>query len=130
MASPQNGDKRVNPAAMQVALLDEMCERLMKLAEQLPQKPEGIVEPLTPTKASITPRVIHPPYSKKWFSISIVNDGPEDCWVVVNTEKSPAQPYCIRAGEEYSASLGYPAIEDIRVYTNEGTANLRIKGVR
>lgn len=123
-------DKRVNPAAMQVALLDEIAERLMRLEKQLPEKPEGIVEPLAPIRATTTPRVIHPPFHKKWHSISIVNDGPEDCWVVVNTEKSPAQPYLTRAGESYEADLGSPTIEDIRVYTEAGTANLRIRGVR
>lgn len=123
-------DKRINPAAMQVALLDEIADRLMRLEKQLPEKPEGIIEPLSPTRATTTPKVIHPPYSKKWHAISIVNDGPDDCWVIVNTEKSPAQPYLTRAGEAYEVTLGSPLIEDIRIYTEQGTANLRIKGVR
>lgn len=128
MSSPD--DKRVNPAVMQTALLDEIADRLMQLQKQLPEKPEGIVEPLAPTRVTTTPRVIHPPFRKKWYTISIVNDGPNDCWVIVNTEKSPAQPYNCRAGEAYEADLGSPAIEDVRVYTDTGTANLRIKGVR
>lgn len=128
MSSPE--DKRINPAVMQTALLDEIAQRLMELQKQLPEKPEGIVEPLTPTRASVTPRVITPPYKRKWFSVSIVNDGPNDCWVVVNTEKSPAQPYLTRVGEAYEVDMGSGVIEDIRVYTELGTANLRIKGVR
>ena len=124
------GSKRVNPQVASVFLLDEIAERLLRLEKQLPIRPEGIVEPLIPIKATMTPRVIHPPYKKKWFALSIVNDGPEECWVVVNTEKSPAQPYLIRVGEAYEADLGSPAIEDMRVYTDVGNANLRIKGVR
>lgn len=130
MADESLGSKRVNPEIAQVVLLDEIADRLLRLEKILPLRPDGIVEPLTPTRASVEPKVIHPPYQKKWFSVSIVNDGPEDCWVIVNTEKSPAQPYLTRVGEEYSVSLGGPAIEDIRVYTESGTANLRIKGVR
>lgn len=123
-------EKSVNPAAMQIALLDEIADRLMKLQNQLPEKPQGIVEPMTPVRASTIAKVIHPPMKRMWFSVSIVNDGPSDCWVVVNTEKSPPQPYLTRAGEAYEADLGHPLIEDIRVYTESGTANLRIKGVR
>lgn len=123
-------DKRVNPAAMQIALLDEIAESLLNLRNQLPEKPQGIIEPISPVKVTTTPKVIQPPMKKKWFSVSIVNDGPADCWIVTNTEKSPAQPYFTRVGEEYSISLGHPAIEDIRVYTDSGTANLRIRGVR
>ena len=122
--------RRVDPQVAQVFLLDEIAERLLKLEKILPMRPEGIVEPLDPIRATMTPRVIHPPYKKKWFSMSIVNDGPEECWVVVNTEKSPAQPYLTRVGEAYEVDVGSPAIEDIRVYTNTGSANLRIKGVR
>lgn len=130
MADESFGSKRVNPEIAQVVLLDEIADRLLRLEKTLPIRPEGIVEPLTPVKATTEAKVIHPPYKKNWFSLSIVNDGPEECWVIVNTEKSPAQPYLTRVGEEYSVSLGGPVIEDIRVYTESGIANLRIKGVR
>lgn len=130
MADKSLGNKRVNPDIAQVFLLDEIADRLMKLQKQLPVRPEGIVEPLSPTHVTTTPRVIYPPFKRKWFALSIVNDGPDDCWIVVNTEKSPAQPYLTRVGESYEADLGSPAIEDIRVYTESGTANLRIKGIR
>lgn len=123
-------DKRVNPLVLQTALLDEIAQRLMELQKQLPEKPIGMVEPLSPVHVTTDARVVFPPMKKKWFSVSIVNDGPSDCWVVVNTEKSPPQPYLTRVGEAYEAGFGYPAIEDIRVYTENGTANLRIKGVR
>jgi hypothetical protein len=115
---------------MQVALLDEIADRLMRLEKQLPEKPEGIIEPLNPVRATTTPRVIRPNMRKKWFSVVIVNDGPNDCWIIVNTEKSPPQPYLTRVGEAYETDLGSAAIEDVRVYTDTGTANLRIRGVR
>lgn len=124
------GAKRVNPEVAQVFLLDEIADRLMRLEKQTPKRPEGIVEPLTPTRVTTEARVIHPPYKRKWFSVSIVNDGPDDCWIVVNTEKSPAQPYLTRVGEAYEVDMGDAVIEDIRVYTEEGSANLRIRGIR
>lgn len=132
MAGESEGiaSKKVSPEIAQVFLLDEIASRLLKLERQLPVRPEGIIEPLVPVRATTSPRVITPPFKKKWFSVSIVNDGPDDCWIVVNTERSPAQPYLTRAGEEYSADCGSAVIEDIRVYTTSGSANLRIKGVR
>lgn len=130
MGNEELGSKRVNPEIAQVFLLDEVADRLLQLSKTLPMRPEGIVEPLTPTRATQARKVIHPPYKKYWFSLSIVNDGPDECWVIVNTEKSPAQPYLTRVGEEYRVDVGGPSIEDIMVYTETGTANLRIKGVR
>lgn len=132
MAGESEGiaSKKVSPEIAQVFLLDEIASRLLKLERQLPEKPVGAVEPLTPVRASMTPKVITPPYKRKWFSVSIVNDGPDDCWIVVNSKKSPAQPYLTRVGESYEVALSGPLIEDIRVYTEGGSANLRIKGVR
>lgn len=125
------GTKKVSPAMATVFLLDEIAGRLQKLEKQLPIRPEGITEPLTPVRVTTTPRVIHPPLrSKLWFAVSIVNDGPDDCWIILNTEKSTPQPYLTRAGETYEADFGSPVIEDIRVYTTAGTANLRVRGIR
>lgn len=124
------GKTKVSPEIAQVFLLDEIASRLLTLERQLPKRPIGIVEPLTPVRATVESRVVFPPYKRKWFSVSIVNDGPDDCWIIVNTEKSPAQPYLTRVGEAYEVDMGNDVIEDIRVYTSSGTANLRIKGVR
>jgi hypothetical protein len=110
--------------------LDEIAERLLKLEKTLPVRPEGIMEPLTPVRVTSTARVIHPPGRKKWFALTIVNDGPDDCWIIVNTEKSPPQPYLTRVGESYEADFGSAVIEDIRAYTDSGSANLRIRGIR
>lgn len=124
------GSKKVSPEIAQVFLLDEIASRLLKLEKTLPQRPEGIVEPLVGVRATTVARVLHPPFKRKWFSVSIVNDGPSDCWIIVNTEKSPPQPYLTRVGEAYEVDMGSAVIEDIRVYTEDGSANLRIKGVR
>lgn len=121
--------KRVSPDVAQVYLLDEIAGRLLALERQLPVKPQGIVEPLNPTNVTTTPRTLHPPFKRKWFSMSISNDGPDDCWVHVNTEKSP-NPFLTRVGEVYEVDMQSPVIEDIRVWTDAGTAALRIKGVR
>jgi len=128
-----------------VLLLDKLVQKMDELNKQQiettaeltrqgqilnEQTPEGIVEPLAPMQVTTTARVFHPPYEKKWFSITIENDGPNDCNVIVNTEKSSSTPYPLRVGGTYELDVGMARIEDIRVYCDAGTANLRIKGLR
>jgi hypothetical protein len=92
--------------------------------------PEGIVEPLHIITATITRRAITPPMHKPWFSVSVVNDGPDDCWVIVNSEKSSTSPSLVRNGEPCEIDFGAPVIEDLVVWCDSGTASLRIRGVR
>jgi len=122
--------KRIDPGVMSVALLDEIAERLLSIEQDIKEsKAEGIVEPLRLTTSTTTPAVTRP-LQKPWFSISIVNDGPADCWIVVNTGKSSTTPYLLRNGETTEIEMGSPRIVDLSHYTDAGTASLRIRGVR
>lgn len=121
--------KRIDPGVMSVALLDEIAERLLSMENKLEaMTPEGIVEPLKIITSTTTPNVVKPP-GKPWFSISIVNDGPADCWIVVNTEKSSTTPYLLKEGETTEIELGVSRIVDVYHYTESETASLRIRGV-
>ena len=122
----------------QVMLLDKMLEeiRLMKEEAQTTariikeQNPEGIVEPLAIVHVTTRRQVIHPPMHKPWFSVSLTNDGPDDCCVIVNTEKSSTTPYVVRVDETFEVDMGSARIDDLLVWCESGTASLRVRGVR
>ncbi len=130
MSESNDKQKRSNPQALMTALLDEICERLLNL-ETLANSsiPIGAVDPL-PIITATTEPVVYQPQIGKWFSVSIVNDGPSPCWIIVNTGISFTRPYLLNVREVYEVDMRTAKIEDIRYYTDEGTANLRIKGVR
>lgn len=122
---------RVDPKVLQTALLDEIAGRLLNL-EKLTAKqiPEGIEEPLHIITATTAPQVVRPPQKKNWFSVSVANDGTSDCNIIVNTKKSSTTPYLLRANEITTDNMLNAVIEDLIVWTDAGTAVLRIKGIR
>jgi len=120
-----------------VLLLDKMLETMRTLSEQTgkntklieQQIPEGIIDPKEVT-ATTTPFSIIPPFDKRWFSLSVVNDGPDSCYVVVNTEKSSTNPYLLKMHETFEVDLGVAKIVDAQVWCSTGTSGLRVRGVR
>lgn len=113
------------------ALLDEIAERLLKIEQnQTEQQAKGIVEPLNIISVTTVQQVITPPQRKPWFSVSAVNDGPENCWIIVNTEKSSTTPYLLYPDETFEVDMGAALIDDLLVWCDSGTATLRIRGVR
>lgn len=141
-------EAKVSPLVLQTAFLHSITKLLREMnvkMEHLNVKmenmsaviregvTEGIVEPLRGVIATTTSTAYKPPYAgvgKLWFSMSIVNDGPSDCWIVVNTEKSSNQPYEIMVDEVYEVDMKKAQIIDMLVWTDAGTASLRIRGVR
>ena len=120
--------------AMIIALLDETAERLLSLETHNKEiTPDGIVDPLEETTVTTDPIVMRPSSAeagKYWFSASVINDGPQYCWVVVNTGKSSTRPHKIANGETYEISFIKAIIYDLRLYTDTGTAVIRITGTR
>lgn len=123
----------------QVLLLDKLLEEIRNVKSELNEQkklimeqiPEGIVEPLNIVLVTEQRRVITPPMQKNWFSVSIVNDGPDPCWVIVNSEKSTTSPYLLRMNEPTEVEIGSAKIVDIVTYCDSGQqASLRIRGVR
>jgi len=120
-----------------VLLLDKMLQEIRHLSDQNNQTtqliknqiPEGIIDPkeVTATTAEIS---IIPPLDKRWFSIAIINDGPDSCFVVVNTEKSSTNPSILLVHETFEIDLGVPKIVDALVWCASGSAHLRVRGVR
>jgi hypothetical protein len=130
----------------QVLLLDKLLEEIRNVKSELNdqkelitdqtklimmQIPEGIVEPLNIVHVTDQRRVIQSPMRKNWFSVSIVNDGPDPCWIIVNSEKSTTSPYLLRMNEPTEVEMGTAKIVDIVCHCDSGQeASLRIRGVR
>ena len=123
----------------QVLLLDKLLEEIRNVKSELNdqkklimmQIPEGIVEPLNIVHVTDQRRVIQPPMRKNWFSVSIVSDGPDPCWVIVNSEKSTTSPYLLRMNETTEVDMGTAKIMDLVCHCDGGQeASLRIRGVR
>jgi len=121
----------------QVLLLDKLLQQMTNLSKQVQENtvlvreqiPMGIVEPLN-VDVTTENKVLSPPFDRKWFSISIVNDGPNNCFVIVNTELSNTNPHEVEVNGTFEVDMGAPKIKDILLYCVTGTASLRIRGVR
>lgn len=123
--------KKVRPDVLQTALLDEIAERLMTLERlQKEERAEGVVEPIEPVSVTEEGKHLRPPVGKPWMSMDLINDGPQSCWVLVNTGKS-IDPHEVKKGETYPIDMKRPIIEDVYLYCKPGeTASLRIVGLR
>ncbi len=113
---------KVDPDAMQIALLEKLVKKI--------SVPEGIVEPLHTITVTTEHQIITPPRRIPWYSVSVVNDGPDSCWIVVNTEKSSTTPYRLDIDETFEVDFHSPKIDDLMVWCESGSASLRIRGVR
>ena len=119
-----------------VLLLDRMVSEITSLRKQgnetlelvKKQTPLGLIEPLSIKTATVAPAAIR--FHHPFFSINIVNDGPNDCWIIVNTEKSSTTPFLLQVGSVEEIDMKKAQIEDIQYHTDVGTAVLRIRGVR
>jgi len=121
--------KRVLAEPMTVALLNEIAERLMDI-EKLAKAthPIGAVEPIE--KFRITDVRRHMPLVNPWFSVSVINDGDDDVFCIVNTEKS-FEEHRIHANETYTIGMITAVIKDLLFWCNHGEhATVRIVGTR
>jgi len=115
---------------LQAALLDEIADRLLNIQRMVSEeKPEGVVEPIEPVSVTDSARRVVAPV-KPWFSVSIVNDGPNDVYAIVNTEKS-FDWHRIPVGETYKVDMKRPIIKDILLKCEPGEkASVRVVGSR
>ena len=120
---------RVEAGPMQVALLDEIAERLLSLEKLAKAEvPEGVVEPIE--KFHITSQRKLIPRPKAWFSFSLINDGPHSVFVIVNVDKS-FEEHEVLSGETYNINMSRGIINDLLIWCRDGeTADIRLVGVR
>lgn len=94
---------------------------------------EGIVEPLNPRTVTTETIVVHPPHrgeGKLWFGVKMTNDGLSSVWVIVNTGKSSNVAQEIKLNETWGVKFNTAKIYDLSLYTESGTAVVRIRGSR
>lgn len=122
-------EKAVRPEVMQLALLDEIAGRLLTLEKHFAStEAEGVVEPIEPITVTSTAKQIRP--TKPWFSVEIVNDGPDSVLAIINTLKS-FDAHDVKKDETYKVEMGKPIIKDVYMKCNPGeTAIVRLVGTR
>jgi len=120
-------EKFVRPEVLQVALLDEIAERLLEI-RRLYEKPRGYVYPIniTLTETRVLDFVSNFPYTPL-FSVTIINDGPDEVYpsIAIGQVETPLKP-----GETITFDVQSPRIEKLYLIVNEGkTARIRGFGV-
>lgn len=123
--------KRIKPDIFIATLLDDIRHEIVqtrRLTESMIE--EGILEPLNALSVTTSVITVQPPHIKKpWFGVKITNEGPNSVFLVLNTEKSN-QPQEIKDGETWGVQFKTAVIKDLMLWTEEGTANVRIRGER
>ena len=129
-SKPTETQNRLDPSAMMVGLLREIGDRLLHLEKHFGEEhPEGIFEPVEPINVSGTPKIIKP-FSKKWFSVIVINDGSDVVHMVVNAEKN-YEYHQISSGEQITVDMHIGIINDVVLRCDHGeTASVRLIGVR
>lgn len=122
--------KRVDPAIIQTSLLQDIARLLSKNNKFLQEgRPEGVVEPIEPIQVTNAQRYVKAP-RKPWFSVIIVNDGPDDVYAKVNLPKSD-EWHRVAVDETYTISMGWGIISDVMLQCDPGhTSSVRLVGTR
>ena len=118
--------KLLDKLVSEITIIKEQGSKTYELVKK--QIPVGSIIPLSVKTANTTPQTIR--FTPTFFSINIVNDGPDDCNVIVNTEKSSTTAFLLKSGSVEEIDLKSAKIDDIYYYTDSGTAELRIRGIR
>ena len=127
--STEEQKNRIESGPMTVALLNSIAERLLSLENLYrEERAEGVVEAIE--KFTITSQRRSIKRLKPWFSASLVNDGPDSVFVIVNTQKS-FDEHEILDGESIQLDFHRARIDDVLLWCNHGeTAHVRIVGTR
>jgi len=111
-------------------LLDDIRHEISQLkAIQESMIEEGVIETINPRTVTVNPIVVVPPYNNKpWFGVKITNDGPAAIWANVNSGKSIENELLV--DETWGPHFQTAVITNIRLWTDAGTATVRIRGER
>lgn len=111
---------------MQVGLLDEIAQRLLNIEKTMKaEQPIGSAEPYEPISVTSETRVVDS-HGKPWFSVQIVNDGPNNVLVLINSQVSQ-EWHTVKINEPYKLDAKSAVIRDVllRCEPNE-TASVRM----
>ncbi len=134
MSGAEQKQEGVDPRAMQVALLDEIAERLQGLQKVEgaiwrllhEQQPLGEVDPIPTLQVNtIAQRVDADP---PWFGVTVHNDGGIPVNLLIN--EGTGTPHRIDPGESWPFSFSRPVIRYVTLFTNSGNSVVRLVGMR
>lgn len=130
MHAEHESGERVSPNVFIAALLDDIRHEMAQVRIlQQSMIEEGVIESISPRTVTTDPIVVTPPYrNKPWFGVKITNDGPASIWTTVNTEKSLNLE--LKSDETWGVHFKTAVITDIRLWTEAGSATVRIRGER
>lgn len=122
--------ERVEPLPPQLALLADIAETLQSIKEyEEEERSRGIVEPyetltVTDERRTLIAR------GGKWQSLTIINDGPDSVWVLVNPGLSN-DPHRIDDGEVHVVDFHRPRIGEVVLWCEAGhRTSLRVVGLK
>lgn len=115
---------------IEVALLDEIASRLSTLQDlEEARQPSGITEPIEPIAVTSTVSVIRAVYGS-WFSVILINDGPDDLYALVNNPLSKDW-HRVPVGETYTVNMSKGILGSVLLRCDlEKTASARLVGCR
>ena len=121
--------KQLSPEIVNLALLDEIAGRLLEIKKFMQEEQAfGAVEAIE--KFTITSQKNHLTRIKPWMSVTLINDGPNSVFAIVNTEKS-FDEHEVMSGETVTVDMHRPIIKDLLLWCRTGeTAAVRIVGSR
>jgi hypothetical protein len=127
----QEGYERIDPKVYGTILQQEQTDILYEIKKLLKEsQPEGVVDTVEPVTVTDQEKQVTAKLGKKWFSVSIVNDGPDSVWVLVNTDKS-YDWHEMKYKDTYKVDMNGPKIKNLLLKCDKGkTAIVRIVGVR
>ena len=108
---------------------NKTAERLLEVTKIMQEEQAfGAVEAIE--KFTITSQKIHLPRINPWISVTLINDGPDSVFAIVNTEKS-FDEHEVMDGETATIDMHRPIIKDLLLWCHTGeTASVRIVGTR
>lgn len=135
--------KLVRAEEAQVMLLDKMLQEIRRVSDQSNKTADrllevkeimqeeqafGAVEAIE--KFTVTSHRNHITRIKPWMSVTLVNDGPNSVFVIVNTDKS-FDEHETQKGETYIIDMHRPVITDVLLWCRTGeSASVRMVGIR
>lgn len=139
-------EERVNPEVVNVALLYKIANRLEKietlLSDQVPlgkilNIPNGLLITGDTLIYFLRGLVIYPDtttrdipsYRRPLFAVSVENEGPDDCSIVINPDETWGKR-TINSGETYELDMKKAVIKEIKLSVAAGgSCTVQISGV-
>jgi len=117
VSEPREQQKRLEGVPLQIALLDEIAERLSRIEEKVRQVPKGVLPIIVEVKdLCILNFLTNDPFSRL-FSLTLYNDGPDPVYPGINIAQSVTM---LKPGEDLRIDLEYPGIERLYLSVARG----------